>query len=242
MTLLSKSPESNAHAASLVVLILDEDALLRDRVLVPKLRQFGFEVMTAGRVNEMHEAINRRLPDIIVLDVGLPDGNGFEVTRKLRVERRGVGIVMLTGLFGSANMVRGLSEGADAYLFKPVEIEVLVATLHSVARRLRSSTPIEPRAWRLSPDGWSVVSPHGGKVKLTYTEQRLLAALMRQPNEVVPRKSLVAALTDDTIGFDPHRVHAAIYRLRRKILASLGETLPLNVVHGTGFVLTTDAG
>ena len=242
VTLSSNSPELNNHAASLCVLLLEDDALLRDGVLGPKLRQFGFEVLTAGRATEMHELISRRLPDIVLLDVGLPDGNGFDVAGVLRAEHPDIGIVMLTGRSGSANVVQGLSQGADAYLCKPVEIDVLIATLLSVARRLGYSAPMEPGTWRLSPNGWSVVSPHGGEVKLTYTERRLLGALMRQPNEVVSRESLVAALTDDTVGFDPHRVDAVIYRLRRKIQANLGEMLPLNVVHGVGFMLSIEPG
>jgi DNA-binding response OmpR family regulator len=242
VTLPSNLPDLNGRSGPLCILFLEDDALLRDRVLVPKLRQFGFEVMTAGRATEMYEAISKRLPDIILLDVGLPDGNGFDVARQLRAEYAGIGIVMLTGRLGNANVVQGLSEGADAYLSKPVEIDVLVATILSVARRLGSLAPNEPRTWRLSSNGWSLVSPRGGRVRLSYTERCLLGALMRQPNEVVSRETLIAALTDDTVGFDPHRVDALIYRLRRKILANLGEMLPLNVVHGIGFVLSTEPG
>jgi DNA-binding response OmpR family regulator len=238
VTLLANSPELGDHAASLCVLLLDDDGLLRDRVLAPKLRQFGVEVMTAGRAAEMYEVISTRLPDVILLDVGLPDDNDFDVVRKLRAEHTGMGIVMLAGQSSSADLVRGLNEGADAYLAKSVDIDVLVATLLSIARRLRSSAPMEPRTWRLSPSGWSVVSPHGGEVKLTHSERCLLVALMRQSNEVVPRESLIAALTDDTMGFDPLRVDAVIYRLRRKIRTHLGETLPLTAVHGVGFVLS----
>ncbi len=237
MSLSSNSPELNDHAASLCILLLEDDALLRDRVLVPKLRRFGFEVTTAGRVKEMHEAMARRMPDIILLDVGLPDGNGFDVARTLRAEHSGIGIVILTGRSQSSDLVRALTEGADAYLSKPVEIDVLVATLQSVARRLMSPTRVDGSTWRLSPDAWFLLSPASGKVRLSSAERRLLHALMKQPNEVVLRESLIAALTDDVTGFDPHRLDAVIYRLRRKVLANLGEPLPLDVVHGTGFVL-----
>jgi DNA-binding response OmpR family regulator len=137
------------------------------------------------------------------------------------------------------DVVRGLTEGADAYLAKPVEIDVLVATLHSVARRLRPSTQVEGAAWRLSSDEWFLLSPGGGKVKLSKAERRLLDAFMRQPNEVILRESLIAALTDDVDGFDPHRLESLIHRLRRKVLANVGEPLPLAAVHGTGYVLAT---
>jgi DNA-binding response OmpR family regulator len=219
------------------VLLLEDDALLRDRVLVPKLRQFGFEVTVAGRVSEMYEALSKSLPDVLVLDVGLPDSNGFEVARKLRAERTQTGIVMLTGRSASADLVRGLTEGADAYLSKPVEIDVLVATLYSVVRRLKPSPRIDGAAWHLSTDGWFLLSPAGGKVKLSKAERRLVEALMRQPNEVMSRDSLIASLTDDVVEFDPHRLDSLIHRLRRKVLAAVGEPLPLDAVHGTGYVL-----
>lgn len=237
MTLSSNSPELNDHATSLRVLLLEDDALLRDRVLVPKLLQFGFEVVTTGRVTEMHEAMGRRVPDIIVLDVGLPDGDGFDVARKLRAEHTGIGIVMLTGRSESADIVRGLSEGADAYLSKPVEIDVLVATIHSVARRLRPPEKVEGATWGLSSDEWFLLPPTGSKVRLSKAERRLLVALIKQPNEVVLRDSLIDAMTDDVVVFDHHRLDMLIYRLRRKVLREVGEPLPLSVVHGTGYVL-----
>lgn len=237
MTLPSNPPDLNDPAGPLCVFLLEDDALLRDRVLVPKLRQFGFEVVATGRVKELQEAISRRLPDIILLDVGLPDTSGFDVARTLRAEHTSVGIVMLTGRSESVDVVRGLTEGADAYLAKPVEIDVLIATLHSVARRLKPSTQPEGAAWRLSSDEWFLLSPGGGKVKLSKAERRLLDAFMKQPNEVILRESLIAALTDDVAGFDPHRLESLIHRLRRKVLANLGEPLPLAAVHGTGYVL-----
>jgi DNA-binding response OmpR family regulator len=238
VTLQSNQLDVNDRPGPLYVLLLEDDVLFRERVLVPKLRQFGFEVATTGRATEMHEAISKRLPDIILLDVGLPDSDGFDVARKLRAEHASIGIVMLTGHSGTANLVRGLSEGADAYLSKPVEIDVLVATLYSVARRLGPSLQVEGATWRLSSDEWFLLSPGGGKVKLSKAERRLLDALMKQPNEVILRESLIGALTDDITAFDPHRLESLIHRLRRKVLAALGEPLPLDAVHGTGYVLT----
>jgi DNA-binding response OmpR family regulator len=230
-------PDSTDNSRPLCVLLLEDDALLRDRILVPKLRQFGFDVIAAGREAEMQEALGQRSPDIVLLDVGLPDSNGFEVARKLRLERPGIGIVMLTGRSASADLVRGLTEGADAYLSQPVEIDVLVATLYSVARRLKPSSHDDGGKWRLSPDAWFLLSPANGRVQLSKAERRLLETLMRQPNEVFLREDLIAALTDDVNAFDPHRLDSLIHRLRRKVLTTLGEPLPLDAVHGTGYVL-----
>jgi DNA-binding response OmpR family regulator len=226
-------------AESLRLLLIEDDALLRDRVLTPRLTQFGFEVMAIGHVAQMTQAIERRKPDIVLLDIGLPERDGFEIARTLRTQFADIGIVMLTGRSETTDRVRGLSEGADAYLSKPVEIDVLVATLHSVARRLRPSMPHAAVAgtWKLDSDDWLLIAPSGGRVILSKTERRLLEELMKQPNQVVVRDTLIGAITDDVVAFDPHRLDSLIHRLRRKVLAAVGEPLPLNAVHGQGYLL-----
>jgi DNA-binding response OmpR family regulator len=228
-------------AESLRLLLIEDDALLRDRVLVPRLTQFGFEVMAIGHVEQMAQAIGRRKPDIVLLDIGLPGRDGFEIARTLRTQSADIGIVMLTGRSEAIDRVRGLSEGADAYLSKPVEIDVLVATLHSVARRLRPlAHSIAPTgSWKLDSDDWLLISPSGMRVILSKTERRLLEELMKQPNQVVVREILIGAITDDVAAFDPHRLDSLIHRLRRKVLAAAGEPLPLNAVHGQGYLLAT---
>jgi DNA-binding response OmpR family regulator len=226
-------------AEALCLLLIDDDALLRDRVLAPRLRQFGFEVMAIGHLGEMAQAIESRKPDIVVLDIGLPDHDGFEVSRTLRARFSDIGIVMLTGRAETTDRVRGLSEGADAYLSKPVEIDVLVATLHSLARRLGTSSPpaLSEGTWKLDSDDWLLLSPSGARVILSKTERLLLEELMKQPNQVVVRDTLIGAITDDIHAFDPHRLDSLIHRLRRKVLAAIGEPLPLNAVHGQGYLL-----
>nr|WP_231873900.1 response regulator transcription factor [Luteibacter rhizovicinus] len=225
-------------ARPLRLALLDDDDLLRDRVLAPKLRQFGFEVTATGSAAELREVVRIGPPDIFLLDLGLPDGDGFEVARSLRAAVPRAGIIILTGRSDNVDRVRGLFEGADAYLTKPVEIDVLVATLYSVARRLEPA--MAPAGhWTLSPDEWFLLSPSGGRVMLSKSERLLLEAMIQHANQVVSREALIAVLTDDVDAFDPHRLDSMVHRLRRKVLAALGEPLPLNAAHGTGYVLET---
>jgi DNA-binding response OmpR family regulator len=219
------------------LVLLEDDDLLRDRILAPKLAQFGFEVVATGSAAQLREAVRQGPPDIFVLDVGLPDADGFEVARSLRATMPDAGIVMLTGRGDSVDRVRGLFEGADAYLSKPVEIDVLVATLYSVARRLHPSPSVARGKWALSPDEWFLLSPSGARVMLSKSERRLLEAMLQHADEVVSREDLISVLTDDIHAFDPHRLDSMVHRLRRKVLAALGEPLPLNAVHGTGYIL-----
>ncbi|HEV7776764.1 MAG TPA: response regulator transcription factor [Luteibacter sp.] len=222
------------------VLLLEDDELLRDHVLTPRLQQFGFDVTAIGHAADLEQQFSRRRPDIVLLDVGLPDGDGFEVTRQLRAEKADIGIVMLTGRGRKTDRVRGLSEGADAYLAKPVDMDILAATLYSLARRLRiasGAVPMPDKNWRLGSNGWCLFSPSGGTAALTKTESLLLARFMKTPNQVISRDELIALFTTDVFDFDPHRLDSLIHRLRKKVLTVIGEPLPLNAVHREGYVL-----
>lgn len=225
---------------SLRVLVLEDDQALRERVLLPRLRDFGFAPSGAKTVEELFERIAARMPDIVVVDVGLPDGDGYTVTERLRSRSAELGIVMLTARGDTPDRVRGLSLGADAYLAKPVEIDLLAATLHTLARRLRGGPPAQG-VWSLAEQGWSLVSPSGKDVALSKTERKLLARLAQSPGEVVDREELIAALTGNVHEFDPHRLESLIYRLRRKVERLTGQALPLAAVQREGYVLTSFA-
>lgn len=225
----------------LSVALLEDDALLRERVLLPGLADFGFEVSAHETAASLFARLHDTLADIVVLDVGLPDQDGFSVARELRARYPLLGIVMLTGRRETPDRVRGLTEGADAYLSKPVEIELLAATLHSLARRLRGSGERAKASpgWRLDADGWCLLSPSGAVVALTKSERSLFARLAGSAGKLVTREELIAALTLNVFDFDNHRLDSMIHRLRRKVADTCGEPLPLSAVHGEGYVLTT---
>ncbi|RPE80975.1 response regulator transcription factor [Vulcaniibacterium tengchongense] len=223
---------------ALRVLLLEDDATLRQRVLLPGLANFGFAAFGVETAAALRERLKQGEFDVVVLDVGLPDGNGFDIACEIHAARPDLGIVMLTGRGETPDRVRGLSVGADAYLAKPVEIELLAATLHSLARRLRGAAPAAgPQGWHLGGNGWCLVSPAGRTVALTRTERRVVERLVRTPGQLVMRDQLIAALTDDVFDFDPHRLDSLLYRLRRKVADACGEPLPLVAVHGQGYVL-----
>lgn len=230
---------------ALRVALLEDDLLLRDRVLMPRLAEYGFAMTGLETAAQLHAHLTDHCPQIVVLDVGLPDADGFDVARILRCRHPQMGIVMLTGRGGTPDRVRGLSEGADAYLAKPVEIDLLAATLHSLARRISgisppasAPTPASSGAWHLDGGGWRLVAPDGHATALTRSERRVLERLIRQPCELVSREALIATLTEDVFGFDMHRLDSLVHRLRRKVADSCGQALPLVAVHGEGYVLT----
>lgn len=222
--------------APLKIALLEDDPLLREHVLLPGLRNFGFDTVGLHAASQLQGELSAAAFDIVVLDVGLPDGDGFDLTRQLRHRHPALGIVMLTARGQLADRVRGLSEGADAYLPKPVEIDLLAATLYSVARRLAPAGGSSP-GWRTLGDGWSLQSPNGTRVPLTKTERRLVERLFEHHDRVVSRDELIETMAGDVADFDPHRLDSMIHRLRRKVLGLAGQALPLNAVHGEGYVL-----
>ena len=235
-------PRESPSADVLQVALLEDDALLRERILLPGLLNYGFAVTGMETAAELEQHLQGSAADIVVLDVGLPDADGFEVARQLRARFPDIGIVMLTGRGETPDRVRGLSQGADAYLAKPVEIELLAATLHTLARRVQrlQSAPVA-RDWRLDSNGWCLLSPAGDSIALTKGERRLLQPLFAAAGDVVARETLIAALTDNVHDFDPHRVDSMIHRLRRKVVAACGAQLPLQAVHGEGYVFNAGA-
>lgn len=227
-----------ASLQPLHVTLVEDDVELRDAILAPALRAAGCSVAAAGSAAELYRSLVERRADVVVLDISLPDSSGFDVARHLR-QNSTVGIVIITGRSTAADRVRGLDLGADAYLTKPVDADVLCATVRSVARRLASTgvAPEARRPWRLDADGWRLLAPDSIGIDLSATERTLLQLLFATANATVQRDTLIAALTDDANAFDPHRLDMVMHRLRRKLIDAGMPSLPLHTVRGVGYVL-----
>lgn len=227
------------------ILVVEDDAEVRDQVLVPGLRQRGFEhVHSAGSAIEAYRGMLVRRFAMFVLDVGLPDESGLAVARHVR-SATDAGIVMLTGRRPSkAEQVRGLDAGADAYLTKPIDLELLAATIRSIFRR-RTGHPVavpDRATWTLAVDGWTLFTPSGVEIALTDGERVLLSRFFANKGQPVSRDEIIGALHETnapghSVGqFDPHRIELLIHRLRKKVAKYASESFPLNTVRGEGYV------
>lgn len=248
-----KNPGHTTHRRSATparVAVLEDDHDLREDILVPGLRDFGFDITAAGTAAELYRHMLKQSFDMVVLDIGLPDEDGLSVVRHLR-ELSDLGIVMLTGNHGRLDRIQALRDGADAYLSKPADIELLAATLHSLSRRMRRNMEEVPSAlsvmaddarglWRLDTDGWCLVSPRNGVIALTVPERSLLHVLIAAAGTPVGRETLISALTEDVYDFDPHRLDMLVHRLRRKISDQTGEASPLLTARGAGYVFVAE--
>jgi DNA-binding response OmpR family regulator len=217
-----------------ILVVEDEPSLRRD--LVDYLGARGFVAAGVGTVADLRTAMARRQPDILILDVGLPDGNGFAVARDLRRSFAG-GIIMLTALGTPDDRVAGLESGADVYLVKHASLREIEATLRSLLRRLvppvaagEPATAL-PGAWHLDARQWRLTSPAGVALALTGTEVAFMAALFAKAGKACPREEIALALGRPA----DRALDAVVRRLRRKIEAELMVEAPIRVVYGEGY-------
>jgi DNA-binding response OmpR family regulator len=217
-----------------VLVVEDDDEIAQ--VLQRSLRMEGYDVRTAGDgVTALDEA-HSFLPDLVILDLGLPKLDGIDVAKTLR---RGddVPILMLTARDALESRVEGLDAGADDYLVKPFERQELLARLRALLRRRppRGSAPLTVGDLRLNPDTHEV---HRGErsIELTQREFELLEYLMRNERIVISRQRLL----DEVWGYDPfsttNTIEVFVSNLRRKLEAD-GEPRLLHTIRGAGYVL-----
>jgi two-component system, OmpR family, response regulator MprA len=226
---------TDADTATARVLVVEDDAEIAD-VLRRSLRQEGYDVRTSADGVEALDAASGFVPDLVVLDLGLPRLNGIEVCRRLRADGD-VPILMLTARAETEDRVGGLDSGADDYLVKPFERTELLARIRALLRRRppRGAASLEVGDLSLNPDTRDV-KRDGRELELTNREFELLEYLMRNERLVVSRERLL----DDVWGYDPmaatNTIDVFISNLRRKLEAG-GEPRLLHTKRGAGYVL-----
>ncbi|MDL5365445.1 response regulator transcription factor [Xanthomonas sp. NCPPB 2654] len=225
--------------AGVRIAVVEDDPELR-AIVVDELRHEGAQVLGFGSAEALYRHLLGDVCDLVVLDVGLPGEDGYSVARYLRQIVPQAGIVMLTGRGANTDMTRGLMQGADLYLVKPLDVELLIAALANLRRRLQPAAPSAAptvQDWRLSDDGWTLFAPGARTLALTEAERGLLKTLFAQRGAPVDRDTLIAAVTDAPWDFDPHRLEVLVHRLRARVTAATAATLPLRAVRGQGYLL-----
>ena len=217
------------------VLVVEDDAAIAD-VLRRALRQEGHEVRSAEDGVEALELAESFVPDLVILDLGLPKLDGVEVCRRLRAESDAP-ILILTARTDTDDRVEGLDSGADDYLVKPFERKELLARMRALLRRRppRGTASLAVADLRLNPDTREVY--RGDRpVELTNREFELLEYLMRNERLVVSRERLL----EEVWGYDPmamtNTIDVFISNLRRKLEAG-GEPRVLHTKRGAGYVI-----
>ena len=226
----------DAHQQHRILVVDDEPNLVE--VITMALRFQGFEVRGAETGREALAAVTSFRPHLIVLDVMLPDMEGFEVAARLGAQRNGVPIIFLTARDTTEDKVRGLSGGGDDYMTKPFSLEELVARIRTILRRSGQATP---ESGRLSFEDLEMdeetreVTRAGNPIQLTATEYRLLRYLMLNPRRVLTRPQLLDHVWNYDFGGDGRVLETYISYLRKKLDAH-GPPL-IRTVRGVGYAL-----
>jgi two-component system, OmpR family, response regulator len=225
------------------VLVVDDEPNIRELVQVA-LKFHGCSVTTAGSGKEAIRQAGADQPDLIVLDVMLPDMDGFEVCRRLRAAGNEVPVIFLTARDTSSDTVTGLAIGGDDYVTKPFSVEALVARVRAVLRRAsraatgereaRSAEPLRVADLELDEERWTV-HRDGVPVELSPTEFRLLAYLMRHQGRVLTRAQLLEKVWGWDYSGESQIVETYVSYLRRK-LDPLGPPL-IHTQRGVGYSL-----
>jgi two-component system OmpR family response regulator len=228
------------------ILVVDDDAEIRD-LLREYLQKHGYRVTVVADGKGMQAAMTAAKPDLVVLDLMLPDEDGFSLCRSLRA-RSGVPVIMLTARGEETDRIVGLEMGADDYLPKPFNPRELLARIKSVLRRARSLPDnLKPEAvasfrfagWTLDAATRNLTAPDGVVIPLSGTEFRLLRIFLDHPNRVLTRDQLIdLMLARDAAPFD-RAIDVQVSRLRHRLREDAKEPVIVKTVRGQGYVFAT---
>ena len=219
------------------ILVVDDEPRITDLVAMA-LRYEGFEVETAGTGRAGLKAVEDFRPALIILDVMLPDLDGYAVTERLKAARVQVPILFLTAGDAVEDKVRGLTLGGDDYVTKPFSLEELVARIRVLLRRTEDSAEAGPLVFvdLELDDSTHEVRRGGSTIQLTATEFRLLRYLMQNAPRVLSKAQILDHVWNYDFGGDANIVETYVSYLRKKVDA-LGPAL-IQTVRGVGYRLS----
>jgi two-component system KDP operon response regulator KdpE len=202
-----------------VLVVDDEPQILRALRINLHARQY--DVVTAGSGSGALRAATEAHPDLVILDLGLPDMDGADVIRSLRTWTQ-IPIVILSGRMNSAAKVDALDAGADDYVTKPFSVEELLARIRAVTRRTTEPELVEPvqvGRWRVDLNDHVIYEPDAAaqQVHLTPTEWQLLQALVRHPGRLVSQRQLLQEVWGPTYVDQTHYLRQYVKALRHKL-------------------------
>ena len=208
-----------AAPGSVTVLVVEDEPSLAD-ILSITLRFHGFETLVAATARQALAKAREHQPDLILLDVMLPDGSGWQVCRDLRADRADLAVIFLTARDSPTDVIGGLTVGGDDYITKPFNVDEVIARVRAVLRRSASSTPQTSvlRYADLELDETAYTVRRAGElVDLTPTEYNLLRYLLRNAERIVTKEQILQQVWDYDFTPESTVVETYISYLRRKL-------------------------
>ncbi|GAA1684823.1 response regulator transcription factor [Glycomyces endophyticus] len=234
---MSEAPEHKDR-----VLVVDDEENIA-ALLSATLRLTGFEVEVARDAGEALRAAGRFEPDLVILDVMLPDMDGFEVAKRLRAERD-LPVLFLTARDAVRDRVTGLTVGGDDYVTKPFDLEEVVLRIQAILRRAKAPAPAEDRVLRYADleldETVHEVRRAGNPIELSPTEFKLLRYLMVNAGKVVSKTQILDRVWNYDFGGNGRIVESYVYYLRKKI--DVIEPPLIQTVRGFGYALRQPRG
>jgi DNA-binding response OmpR family regulator len=224
-----------------VILLEDEPVLLKE--LGRFLDSLGYAPLCVDCVAAFERQFDSRRHRLAVIDIGLPDGSGLALIRRLRQAGQTLGIVVFSARNMAHDRIDGLDAGADHYLGKGCDLDELASTLGALARRLalppgppQAGAPAPEAPWRLERGPALLHVAGAAPVQLSPQDMAVLGCLMAQPGATVSRRDIVQALGADYLDYDQRRLDSQMHRLRQRVEELSGTPLPVRTVRGSGFV------
>ncbi|MDY0873802.1 response regulator [Dongia rigui] len=237
-------------AAAKRVLVVDDEPDLRQMV-AEYLARHGFAVASAGGGRELDQHFASGQPDLVLLDVTMPEEDGFSIARRLRAAHPTLPIIMLTALDEVVDRVVGLESGADDYVTKPFDLRELRARIQAVMRRAGSASGGNGQAGTAGDEsvafgdvvldlkGRRLLHPDGREDRLTAMEFDLLQAFARHPNQVLSRDRLLDLAHNREMEPFDRSIDIRITRLRRKIERDPAKPQIIKTERGVGYIFVT---
>ncbi|MCW8917039.1 MAG: response regulator [Magnetovibrio sp.] len=219
-------------------ILLVEDNLRLSSLVRRGLEKEDFAVDGVGTLADASEALEMAPYDLLILDLGLPDGDGLDLLQRLRGEGSSLPVLVLTARDGVDERVKGLNKGADDYMLKPFAVEELAARVRALLRRPDGVLGVSLTAGNVSFDTIAREVQVSNKIiKISRKEMAVLEILMRRADKVVPKDGLESKL----YGFDeevsPNSLEAHISRLRKR-LTQAGASVSIHTLRGVGYLLS----
>jgi DNA-binding response OmpR family regulator len=218
-------------------ILLVEDEIDFQETLTEILILQGYEVFACNSIASFEQCYRPSSFDLAILDRTLPDGDGLDILRRIRMEAS-VPVLILTGLGHVEEKILGLDADADHYLVKPVDVRELLSI---IKRALRRDAPVaqKPSLWTLDAHAWKLQSPEGVSVALTHRESVLLKCFSGKSGRVIHRDMIISTLGFDPLVYDVRRLETMFSRLRKKIEQAGANGFDLQTVYGVGYALHT---
>ncbi|OUM84615.1 MAG: DNA-binding response regulator [Bacillus thermozeamaize] len=220
------------------VLVVEDDEHIR-RFVVINLERSGFVVAETAFGAEALAMADRLMPDVVVLDIMLPDMNGFDICRRLRAAHPEMAILMLTARGQDMDKVTGLELGADDYIVKPFNPLELVARMKAILRRTKGASETRRRVLRSGPFTLDLTANEcykaGHPVELTPKEFQMMKVFMENPGHALDRDRLLDLVWGQDFVGDPKTVDVHVRRLREKIEADPSRPKFIETVWGLGY-------